>query len=156
MADDIPFSSPTLRLTKAGHNFVFGGSIAATGSGSVERRLASPLERFHEVAEDVCMTPDLMAAAVRIAGMEVEAQHNARIGDALFAQEAKESMSEVKSTLFERKKKRVQEAAAEAVAALEAKVLAKQARQARVAMKRALSKPTRLTKRVRDRFGNRI
>ena len=50
----------------------------------------------------------------------------------------------------------MQAAAGEAVAALEAKVLAKQARKARKAMKRALSDPTRLSKRDRDGFGNFI
>ena len=48
----------------------------------------------------------------------------------------------------------MRDAAGEAVAALEAKVLGKQAREASKAMKRALSDPTKLVKRDRDRFGN--
>ena len=122
----------------------------------LEDSLASPLQRFKKVCEDAGITPGILRVAEHIAGMEVEARHNIRIGDALFAEEAKELMSEVKSELHERKKKRVHADAAEAVAALEKKWLAKQAREARKKMKRALSDPTRLTKCVRDRFGNRI
>ena len=122
----------------------------------LEDNLSSPFLRFKEVSEHADITPSLLAVAERVAGLEVEARHNIRIGDALFAQEAKEMMLEVKSTPFERKKKRVHAAAGEAVTALEKKVLAKEARKASKAMKRALSGPTRLSKRVRDRFGNRI
>ena len=70
-------------------------SLAIDGPRSIERRLVSPLARFKDVCEDPGVTPGLLAVAERITGMEVEACHNSRIGDALLAQEAKEAMSEV-------------------------------------------------------------
>ena len=75
--------------------------------------------RFKVVSEHADITPSLLAVAEQVAGLEVEVRHNIRINDALFAQEAKEMMLEVKSTLFERKKKRVHAAAGEAITALE-------------------------------------
>ena len=149
-------SSAAVELTFGGDMATPMVDLAVDGPAKLEARLCSPLARFTEVCESVDITPGLLAVAETVAGEEVEARHNARIGDAMFAQVAKEKMSEVKATLFERKKKQVHSAAAEAVAALESKVLAKQARLARVAMNRALSDPTKLGKRVRDRFGNRI
>ena len=118
--------------------------------------ISSPMLRLKEVVEHADMTPDLLAAAERVAGMEVKARQNARIGDALFAQEAKGVMSEIKSTLFERKKKRVHEAGAGAVAAIEAKVLAKQARKAAKDMKRALGPAVAIKPRTRNNLGHLV
>ena len=74
----------------------------------LEDNLSLPFVRFKEVSEHTNITPHLLAGlrvAERVAGLEVESRHNLRIGDAIFAQEAKEMMLEVKLTLFERKKK---------------------------------------------------
>ena len=112
-----------------------------------------------EIAKDPDISPGIghcCSGAQRFIGKELRALHNEHIGDAISKEEAKAVLSEVKSTLFERKKKRVHAAASEAVEALEAKVLAMQARKAAKAMKRALSAPTAMTGRKRDTLGRFI
>ena len=86
----------------------------------------------------------------------MKARENSRAGDALFAEEAKALSLDIQSSLHDQKKKRVHAAAAEAVSAVEAKLLAKAARKAHKAMLKTLTGPQKLTPRVRDRFGKFI
>ena len=158
MDDSVLASSPALRPAKLTYDVDCVPCHGPLLEAPPLPPLLSPLVRGWEIAQHPDLqdlTPGIAAVAQRFIGKELEALENERIGDALIKEEAKALVSEVKSTLFERKKKRVQSAAREAAAAVEAKVLAKQARQACIAMKRTLSDPIRLSKRTRDRFGTR-
>ena len=119
----------------------------------LEDRHASPLARLDAVVSHADLTPQIFAAAQRVSDMEFEAQENNRIGDAVFAQESKNIMLEILSALHERKKVRVHAAAADAVQALETKVLRKAARKARKALKRATPAPEALRPRKKNNFG---
>ena len=55
----------------------------------LEDVLSSPFLRFKQVSEHADMTPDLASVATRVFDMEVKARKNSRVGDALFAEEAK-------------------------------------------------------------------
>ena len=131
-------------------------ALACHGPLLEDEVISSPLARLEAVALHPCLTPTILGVATRVSKMEFDARQNSRMGDAVFAEEAKDMMKDIQASLHERKKKRVHAAAFEAVAAVEAKVkkvLAKAALKARKTMLRATPIPTAVKPKKRNNFG---
>ena len=154
MQDNIPASSPRVRLAFGGDCVACHGPLPEVDwMGGHGTGLLSPLLRYEKSVEHADITPGLASVAKRVFGMEMAARENSRMGDALLAEEAKSLTFDIGSTLHERKKQRVHAAAAEAVADLEKKWLAKAARQARKKMLKAIPVPEAIKPRKRNNFG---
>ena len=113
----------------------------------------SPCAIWCGIRRSTELTPGIATTAMQIAAADKRARSTPELGGISKA-EASEALFGILSTLHERKKKRVHTAASPHVAALEAKVLNKQARAASKKIKRAVSAPQALLRRTRDVFGN--